>query len=272
MRFHVVIPARYASTRLPGKPLADIGGRPMIVRVVEAALRSGAADVTVATDDMRVGEAVRSHGYGFVMTSDRHPSGTDRLAEVVDKLGWPDGEIVVNVQGDEPLIDPALIGSVAAVLDADAGLPMATAAHRIEGLAEFLNPNVVKVACDATGRALYFSRAPIPFPRDAFAAGVSVAANQAPGSLELPAGLNALRHIGLYAYRAGFLRRYGRLAPSPLESVEALEQLRVLWHGLAIRVAVTERRPEAGVDTPEDLERVRRVFDDAMRAPAPTGR
>ncbi|HMX17076.1 MAG TPA: 3-deoxy-manno-octulosonate cytidylyltransferase [Rhodocyclaceae bacterium] len=259
MAYHIVIPARYASTRLPAKPLADVAGRPMVVRVVEAALRTAAADVTVATDDRRVLDAVRAHGHDAIMTSADHPSGTDRLAEVVDARAWRDDEIVVNVQGDEPLIAAALVDGVAAALAADPALPMATAAHPIESLSEFLNPNVVKVVCDAAGRALYFSRAPIPYARDGFSSGVRVAAGQEPPGL-LPAGLVPLRHIGLYAYRAGFLRRYGTLAPSPMETVEALEQLRVLWHGLAIRVAVTPDRPEAGVDTPEDLERVRRVF------------
>ncbi|WIM06633.1 MAG: 3-deoxy-manno-octulosonate cytidylyltransferase [Candidatus Nitricoxidivorans perseverans] len=250
MTFRVVVPARYASMRLPGKPLADIAGKPMVVRVVDAALKSAAADVCVATDDERVRAAVEAHGHRAVMTRAGHASGTDRIAEVADALGWGDGEIVVNVQGDEPLIDPALIDAVAAALGADAGAAVATAAHPIDSAADFFNPNVVKVVCDAAGRALYFSRAPIPWARDGFAAGRE----------RLPDNLGALRHIGIYAYRAGFLRRYGKLAPSPIEGVEALEQLRVLWHGHAIRVAVSDHPPEPGVDTPEDLERVREIL------------
>lgn len=251
MSFHVVVPARYASTRLPGKPLADIAGRPMVVRVVEAALKSAAADVCVATDDVRVRAAVEAHGHRAVMTRADHASGTDRIAEVADVLGWGDGEIVVNVQGDEPLIEPALIDAVAAALDADAGAAVATAAHPLDSAADFFNPNVVKVVCDAVGRALYFSRAPIPWARDAFSA-----ADRG----DLPQGLGALRHIGLYAYRSGFLRRYGQLSPAPIEGVEALEQLRALWHGHAIRVTVSDHPPEPGVDTPEDLERVREIL------------
>ncbi|MDP2808905.1 MAG: 3-deoxy-manno-octulosonate cytidylyltransferase [Rhodocyclaceae bacterium] len=253
MNFHVVIPARFASTRLPGKPLAGIAGRPMVVHVIEAALKSAAADVCVATDDERVRAAVEFHGHRAVMTRPGHASGTDRIAEVADVLGWRDDEIVVNVQGDEPLIDPALIDAVAAALDADVGAVVATAAHPLDSAADFFNPNVVKVVCDAAGRALYFSRAPIPWARDEFAAGREC----------LPENFGALRHIGIYAYRAGFLRRYGKLAPPPIEGIEALEQLRVLWHGHAIRVAVFDPpgyRPEPGVDTPEDLERVREIL------------
>lgn len=249
MSFHVVIPARYASTRLPGKPLADIAGRPMVVRVVEAALQCGAADVCVATDDERVRAAVEAHGYRAVMTRGDHASGTDRIAEVAAALGWGDDEIVVNVQGDEPLIEPALIDAVAAALAGDVGAVMATAAHGLIAADEFFNPNVVKVVCDAAGRAVYFSRAPIPWARDAFAADQTV----------LPDGHGALRHIGIYAYRVRFLARYGMLSASPLESVECLEQLRALWHGYPINVIVVDHAPAAGVDTPEDLERVRRV-------------
>ncbi len=253
MSFHVVIPARWASTRLPGKPLADIAGRPMVVRVVEAALQSAASDVCVATDDERVRAAIEAHGHRAVMTRAGHASGTERIAEVVDRLGWRDEEIVVNVQGDEPLIEPALIDAVAAALKLSRGEPpaaMATAAHPLTEAADFFNANVVKVVCDAAGRALYFSRAPIPWARDAFTAGRET----------LPAGLGALRHIGIYAYTCGFLRRYRDLAPSPLETIESLEQLRVLWHGHDIRVARFDHPPQPGVDTPEDLERVRRRF------------
>lgn len=247
MAFKVVVPARYASTRLPAKPLADIGGRPMVVRVVEAASRSAADAVWVATDDQRVFDAVAAHGHAALMTRADHASGTDRLAEVVELLHLGDEEIVVNVQGDEPLIDPALIDAVAASLHADPDAAVATAAHPLTAATDFFNPNVVKVICDREGKALYFSRAPVPWARDAFAASHD----------QLPAQLGALRHIGIYAYRAGFLRRYGRLAPSPLEAIEALEQLRVLWHGYAIRVVVTEHAPEGGVDTAADLARVR---------------
>jgi 3-deoxy-manno-octulosonate cytidylyltransferase (CMP-KDO synthetase) len=258
LTFHVVIPARFASTRLPGKPLADIAGKPMVIRVVEAALRSSASDVCVATDDERVHAAVEAHGYRAVMTRADHASGTDRIAEVVDVLGWPDDDVVVNVQGDEPLIDPALIDAVADVLKKVSRgdtPPMSTAAHPLTSATDFFNPNVVKVVCDAAGRAMYFSRAPMPWARDAFAATRE----------QLPANLGALRHIGIYGYRAGFLREYGRLAPSPIEGVEALEQLRVLWHGYGISVAVFDHPPQAGVDTPEDLERVCRYFRTAAR-------
>jgi 3-deoxy-manno-octulosonate cytidylyltransferase (CMP-KDO synthetase) len=248
--FKVVIPARYASTRLPAKPLADIAGKPMVVRVVEAALRSAATEVWVATDDERVRDAVASHGYQVLMTDPQHASGTDRLAEVAAALGWGDEEIVVNVQGDEPLIEPALIGGVAAALADDATAAVATAANPLVDPADFFNPNVVKVVSDGQGRALYFSRAPIPWARDAFAA----------SPRQLPDSLGACRHIGIYAYRAGFLRRYGQLTPAPLEAIEALEQLRVLWHGFAIRVVLFDHPPEPGVDTVEDLQRVRQRF------------
>jgi 3-deoxy-manno-octulosonate cytidylyltransferase (CMP-KDO synthetase) len=258
LSFHVVVPARYASTRLPGKPLADIAGKPMVVRVVEAALNSSAADVCVATDDERVRTAVEAHGHRAVMTRADHASGTDRIAEVVDAMGWRDEELVVNVQGDEPLIEPALIDAVADVLGKVSHgdtPPMSTAAHSLTSATDFFNPNVVKVVCDAAGRAMYFSRAPMPWARDAFAT----------DSSQLPTNLGALRHIGIYGYRARFLRQYGRLAPSPIESIEALEQLRVLWHGHEIRVAVFDHPPQPGVDTPEDLERVRGIFRAAAR-------
>jgi len=248
--FRAVIPARYASTRLPGKPLADIGGKPMVVRVVEAALKCGACEVWVATDDQRVADAVVAHGHRVAMTRADHVSGTDRIAEVAEAFGWLDDDIVVNVQGDEPLLDPALVAGVAQALAADPQAAMATAAHAIVDAGEFMNPNVVKVVTDLAGRALYFSRAPIPWPRDAFASDRAT----------LPAGLGARRHIGLYAYRVSFLRRYGQLAPAPLEQFESLEQLRALWHGFHIRVIDCLHAPAAGVDTPEDLERVRQAF------------
>jgi 3-deoxy-manno-octulosonate cytidylyltransferase (CMP-KDO synthetase) len=248
--FRVVIPARYASTRLPGKPLADIGGRPMVVRVLERALASGAADVQVATDHPEVRDAVLAAGGRALMTRADHPSGTDRLAEVASTLGWRDEDIVVNVQGDEPLIPSVLIAAVARALAADPEAAIATAAHPVVDAAEAFNPNVVKVVCDARGRALYFSRAPIPWARDAWSG----------GERSLPAGLPVWRHVGLYAYRVSFLRRYTTLAPAPIEQWESLEQLRALWHGFPIRVLPLEAAPPAGVDTAEDLARVRAVF------------
>ncbi|NMF97256.1 3-deoxy-manno-octulosonate cytidylyltransferase [Aromatoleum toluolicum] len=253
--FHVVIPARYASTRLPGKPLADIGGKPMVVRVLEQARKAGPLSAWVATDDARVVDAVQAAGGDVLMTRADHPSGTDRLAEVVAALGWGDDEIVVNVQGDEPLIDPALIADVARALADTPEAAIATAAHPLHDAAELFNPNVVKVVCDARDQALYFSRAPIPWARDDFAKSRDL----------IPAGLPVQRHVGIYAYRVDFLRRYAGLAPSPLENWEALEQLRALWHGYRIRVLTVERAPAAGVDTAEDLERVRAAFDRAGR-------
>ena len=252
MHFRVVIPARYASSRLPGKPLADIGGRPMVLHVLERALQAGAESVVVATDDARVQQAVEAAGYQALMTSPDHQSGTERLVEVAETLGWPDDTLVVNVQGDEPLIDPALIREAARQLVLHGDAVMATLAHPIHDHVDFVNPNVVKVVADEAGYALYFSRAPIPWPRDAFAA------QQA-----MPHELGALRHIGLYAYRASFLRTYASLASSPLERYEMLEQLRVLWHGHRISLGITPTAPAPGVDTPEDLARVRSLFDAA---------
>lgn len=251
MGFRVVIPARYASTRLPGKPLVDIAGQPMIVRVAAAASRARTDGVWVATDDPRIASAVRQHGFNAVMTRENHVSGTDRIAEVADQLRWNDADIVVNVQGDEPLLEPASIEAVAAALSGDPGAAMATAAHPMKEAADFFSPNVVKVVCDLHGRALYFSRAPIPWDRDRFA-----------GTRDaLPADLPAQRHIGLYAYRVGFLRRFGELAASPLERCESLEQLRALWHGYAIRVVGIDHPPARGVDTAEDLRHIRKLFD-----------
>ncbi len=247
MSFKVVIPARYASSRLPGKPLADIAGKPMVVRVAERAAQSGAAEVLVATDHEEVHAAVRSHGFVAVMTRSDHASGTDRIAEVAGQYNWSDDIVVVNVQGDEPFIEPGLINQVAGELAADADAAIATACHSIGCTEDFSNPNIVKVVCDMRGHAQYFSRAPIPWPRDAFAA----------GRTQLPEALPAKRHIGIYAYRCGFLRRFGALPESPLEGFEALEQLRALWHGFRIRVADIRHAPEAGVDTPEDLQRAR---------------
>ncbi len=247
--FIAVIPARYASTRLPAKPLADIAGKPMVVRVAERAAQSGASAVWVAADDERIITAVKEHGYQVLLTSTHHTSGTDRLAEVMDMLSLDDDTIVVNVQGDEPLIDPVLIHAVARELQLHPEAVMATACHAIHDYATLTNPNVVKLVMDAEGYALYFSRAPIPWPRDAFAAGQS-----------LPDGLPVFRHIGLYAYRAGFLRQYAGLTPAPIERFESLEQLRVLWHGHKISVAVSELPAQPGVDTAEDLAMVRQLW------------
>ena len=246
MAFTVLIPARYASTRLPGKPLADIGGKPMIVRVAERALASGAERVAVATDDERVRNAVAAHGIDVCMTRADHPTGTDRLAEAAQQLGLADDAIVVNVQGDEPLLEPSLIRDMAALLASHPAAAIATACHPITDPAEAFNPNVVKVVIDHDGYALYFSRATIPWARDAFAASRD----------EVPPGLPLYRHYGLYAYRVAFLRMYPTLAPAPIERFEALEQLRALWHGARIVVLVTRGTPAPGVDTPQDLARV----------------
>ncbi len=250
--FHVVIPARHASTRLPGKPLADIAGKPMVVRVAERAAASGAAGVHVATDDARIFDAVAAAGFGALMTRADHPSGTDRLAEAARLLGLSGTDIVVNVQGDEPLIAPSMVGDVAALLARTPAADIATACHALASREEMFNPNVVKLVMDANGMARYFSRAPIPWARDAFATGS--------GSEPLPASLPAYRHIGIYAYRVSFLERYTVLAPSPLEQAEALEQLRAMWHGHGIVVDVRADPPAPGVDTPEDLAAVRAIF------------
>jgi 3-deoxy-manno-octulosonate cytidylyltransferase (CMP-KDO synthetase) len=249
MTFKVVIPARYASVRLPGKPLLDIGGKPMVVRVAEQAAASGAAEVWVAVDHPAVFDVVVQHGFHAVMTGEDHVSGTDRIAEVVAAQGWKDDVIVVNVQGDEPLIAPELITLVAQELQAHPHAAMATACHAIHDVAEMMNPNVVKVVLDRNGYALYFSRAPIPYARNAFAAGQ-----------ELPEKLPVHRHIGLYAYRAQFLHQYANLQAAAIEQFECLEQLRALWHGVKISVAVTTSAPAPGVDTQQDLEAVRALF------------
>ena len=248
MSFTVIIPARLASTRLPDKPLADIAGKPMIVRVAERAALSGAARIIVATDHESIRAACAAHGIEACMTRADHPSGTDRIAEVARTLGLAADAVVVNLQGDEPLIDPSLLAACAARIGAD--VPMATCAHPLDGVADTFNPNVVKVVLDKNGRALYFSRATIPWARDAFAQSKEA----------LPPGYAPLRHIGLYAYRNDFLQAYPQLAVSPLETIEALEQLRVLWHGHPIAVHVTDSAPAPGVDTPEDLQRVRAHF------------
>ncbi|HEY1102502.1 MAG TPA: 3-deoxy-manno-octulosonate cytidylyltransferase [Burkholderiaceae bacterium] len=250
MGFSVLIPARLASTRLPNKPLADIAGKPMVVRVAERARLSSASQVVVAADHADIVAACRAHGITALLTRTDHPSGSDRLAEACDLLGLPDSATVVNVQGDEPLIDPALIDAVAALLAAQPDAAMGTAAHPIHALDEFANPNVVKVVLGAAGQALYFSRAPLPWWRDGFAGGMAT----------LPSAPAPLRHVGIYAYRVAFLRAFPQLAPAPLETTEALEQLRALWHGYRIVVHTTDAAPGPGVDTPEDLARVRALF------------
>jgi 3-deoxy-manno-octulosonate cytidylyltransferase (CMP-KDO synthetase) len=248
--FVVLIPARFASTRLPGKPLSDIVGKPMVVRVAERARASGAERVVIATDDERIRAAALEHGIDAVLTRSDHPTGTDRLAEAAAQLKLEDRAIVINVQGDEPLLDPALIREVAEELRAHADASIATACHLIDDPQEAFNPNVVKVVLDRVGYALYFSRATIPWARDAFGAGRE----------KLPLGLPVYRHYGLYAYRVGFLRHYPSLTPAPIERFEALEQLRALWHGYRIAVKITAGTPAPGVDTQEDLERVRALY------------
>jgi 3-deoxy-manno-octulosonate cytidylyltransferase (CMP-KDO synthetase) len=245
--FHVLIPARLASTRLPHKPLADIHGAPMVVRVAQRASLAQPLQVVVAADDPLITSACAAHGVRAVLTDTHHPSGSDRLAEACTLLGLGDDEVVVNVQGDEPLIDPSLVGACAQLLLERPDCVMSTAAHPIHDAADFASPHVVKVVLDKRQRALYFSRACIPCWRDGPA--------QA-----LPAEPPALRHMGLYAYRVGFLKRFPQLEPSPLERTEALEQLRVLWHGEHIAVHITQHAPGAGVDTPDDLARVRREW------------
>jgi 3-deoxy-manno-octulosonate cytidylyltransferase (CMP-KDO synthetase) len=247
--FTVLIPARLASSRLPDKPLADIAGLPMVVRVAQRAAQSGASRVVVATDTPAIAQACATHGVAAVMTDASHPSGSDRLAQACRLLGLGADEIVVNVQGDEPLIAPALIDAVAILLQSQTQASMSTAAHPIEDVAEFANPNVVKVVTDAQGLALYFSRAPIPWWRDGFAGGIRQLPQQRP-----------LRHIGIYGYRVNFLQAFPSLPQAPIETAEALEQLRALWHGHRIAVHVSAQAPGPGVDTPEDLARVRALF------------
>lgn len=249
--FIVVIPARFASTRLPGKPLLDIGGKPMVVHVVERARQSGAAEVIIATDHADIVRAAETSGCTALMTRSDHASGTDRIAEVAAAKHLADDAIVVNVQGDEPLIPPELISGVAQQLAAHPDAAIATACCPLTDAAQMANPNVVKVVCDKAGYALYFSRAPIPFARDAFAKGITA----------LPTGLPAFRHIGIYAYRVRFLSAYAELAPAAVEQAEALEQLRALWHGYRISVMLAEEAPHAGVDTAADLEHVRKLVN-----------
>jgi len=250
--FHAVIPARFASTRLPGKPLADIHGKPMVVRVAERAQASGALGVYVASDHGGVASAVSQHGFQVVMTSPDCASGTDRLAEVASKLGWADDVVVVNVQGDEPLIDPAMIDLAIQPFLEESGLQMGTLKTRIKCLHDFLSPNVVKVVTDKAGFALYFSRAPIPWARDAWADSSDPAA--------LPEDLSIQRHIGLYAYRVGFLKAYPGLSRPAIELHESLEQLRALWHGYRIVVIESAEAIAPGVDTQADLEKVRALM------------
>lgn len=248
--FTVLIPARKASSRLPGKVLADLGGKPMVVRVADQAAKSGAAQVVVATDDAEIRKAVEAHGYRALMTRADHLTGTDRLSEAAQLLGLADDHLVVNVQGDEPLISPALIAEVAAELAQRPDCAIATACHRLTDAADMFNPNIVKVALDHRGTALYFSRAPIPWARDAFASDRNT----------IPDGLPIHRHMGLYAYRTAFLRVYPTLEPAPIERFETLEQLRALWHGYRIAVRVTAATAAPGVDTPADLELVRGLY------------
>ncbi|WP_280191640.1 3-deoxy-manno-octulosonate cytidylyltransferase [Delftia sp. PS-11] len=253
--FTVLIPARLSSSRLPGKPLADIAGLPMVVRVAQRAAQSSAARCVVAADDASIADACARHGVQAVLTRSDHASGSDRLAEACEQLGLAGDDIIVNVQGDEPLIDPALIDAVAGLLALAPEADMGTAAHPIASLADFLNPNVVKVVCDARGMAHYFSRAPIPFAREH----TDTAWWQQPRA-DGTQGFAPLRHVGIYSYRAGFLRKFPRLEPAPTELLEALEQLRALWHGHRIAVHVTAHAPGPGVDTPEDLQRVRALL------------
>lgn len=248
--FTVVIPARMASSRLPDKPLADIGGLPMVVRVAQRALQSQASQVVVAADDERIVAACQAHGVQALLTRQDHLSGSDRLAEACQLLGLPDDAVVVNVQGDEPLIPPALINEVARVLGERPDASMSTAAHAIGSLEEFTNPNVVKVVMDSRQMALYFSRAPIPWWRD----------GQSDSGFKTLPNPSPLRHIGIYGYRAGFLALFPTLTPAPIETMESLEQLRALWHGHRIAVHVTNEAPGPGVDTPEDLARVRSLI------------
>lgn len=250
MSFTVIIPARMKSTRLPEKPLMPIEGVPMVVRVAEAAAKSKASRIVVATDHPAIADACRSCGVEAVMTKEAHPTGTDRLAEAAEALGLGDDEIVVNVQGDEPLMPAEVVDEVAELLAARPECAIATAAHTISDIESFLNPNVVKVELDSEGRAVTFSRAPIPYPRDAFRAGEKT----------LPEGFRPLHHLGIYAYRVRFLKRFPTLPQAPIEKLESLEQLRALYFGEKIAVAVLDQALPAGVDTLEDLERVREVY------------
>ena len=251
MDFVAIIPARFASTRLPGKPLLEIAGKPMVIHVAERAAASGASEVCIATDHEKIADAAKRYGFQACLTDNKHASGTERIAEVARLKNYSDIRVVVNVQGDEPLIEPALIREVAEHLEQHPKASMSTACHPIEDARAMFNPNVVKVVLDHDGYALYFSRAPIPYARDAFAQ----------SQASLPSGILAYRHIGIYAYRAGFLRTYAALKPSLIEQYEALEQLRVLANGYRISVSVTRTTPAPGVDTQEDLENLRSLLD-----------
>ncbi len=249
LSFTVLIPARLASSRLPHKPLANIAGLPMVVRVAQAAARSTAARVVVAADSISIVQACEQHAVQAILTREDHASGSDRLAEACGLLGLDGDDLVVNLQGDEPLIAAAMIEQCVGLLSKRPDCVMATVAHAIDDVAEFHNPNVVKVVLDAQSRALYFSRAPMPWWRDGHGNGVTALPDPKP-----------LRHVGLYTYRAAFLRRFPSLSQAPLEQIEALEQLRVLWHGERIAVHVSEQRPGPGVDTPADLQNVRAIW------------
>lgn len=250
LAFKVVIPARFASTRLPGKPLLDIGGKPMVIRVAEQAAKSGTEQIIIATDHAPIAEAAKSNGFQACMTRADHVSGTDRIAEVALQQGWSDDTIVVNVQGDEPLIPPQLISAVAQHLHDHPDCAIATACHPIHAEDDMRNPNIVKAVLNKNGNALYFSRAPIPWPRDAYAK-----------NEPLPKEVGVLRHIGIYAYRTSFLKTYGQLAPAPIEMAESLEQLRALYHGYQIGVTITQDAPPSGVDTEQDLMTARQIFE-----------
>lgn len=255
MGFVVIVPARMSSSRLKEKPLADICGKPMVVRTAERALECGADAVFVACDSPAIVKACEEHDIKALLTDPNCPTGTDRLAEAAAALGLTDDTIVVNVQGDEPLIPINVIRAVAEDLEKHDDCAIATAAHPISDAEHFFNPNVVKVEIDAKGRALTFSRAPLPWPRDAFRSNKSV----------LPEDLLAYHHIGLYAYRAGFLKAFPKLAPAPIEKFESLEQLRALWHGYRISVLILDENLPSGVDTAEDLERVRAVYAESLK-------
>jgi len=277
LAFHVVIPARFSSTRLPGKPMLLIGDKPMVVRVAEQAAQSGAQQIWIATDHQPIMAAMHEHGFKACMTRADHASGTDRIAEVVAQHNWPDDTIVVNVQGDEPLIPPTLIRAVAQHLHDHPECAMATACHPIHDEAAMRNPNIVKVVLDKDGNALYFSRAPIPYPRDVInsslpipsAGRIDVCSSSLRGEGgrgERPVNFTVLRHIGIYAYRASFLRTYSQLAPAAIEHIESLEQLRALWHGYKIGVSITSDAPPAGVDTEADLQVARKLFTASQQA------
>ena len=270
MSYTVLIPARMASTRLPGKPLLEIAGVPMIVRVAQRVLSGIHHDhpnppqVIVAADDEKIIQACRDYGIKAILTDLHHASGSDRLAQACEILGLEGDDLVVNVQGDEPLIDPDLVEQVALALQNDKSASMSTAAHTITDSADFFNPNVVKVVLNQKNHGIYFSRAPIPWWRDGFDSSntinhLSNKHSSSPTIPSLPAIL-PLRHIGIYAYKAGFLKLFPQLTPAPLEQLEALEQLRAIWHGHQIVVHLTQNAPAAGVDTPQDLERVRQFF------------